>query len=178
MEARTSETDGCLQELWTDTGVESTCIGDFIDVSTCDFANCGQGIDGRDSLSQHCVGGLYAKAISAQFSGHLWLIWRNAYKFGEFRRPETGSDTLLPWYPVGIDVYKSSLSSQTFRSAKRADEYTVRLHQIADCGSFSQKLGVGENVEAAVWAGVGFKDGSHGLRSAAWDGGLLDDDLG
>lgn len=73
------------------------------------------------------------------------------YKLGELGRPETGSDDSLLGDPVLVHLAQALLGTETFGRAQTSDEDSVRLEEIADCGSLSQELGVGEDVEAAVW---------------------------
>ena len=59
-----------------------------------------------------------------------------------------------------------------------SDKNTVRSEQVGDGSTLSKELRVGEDVEAAAGPRVGLEDGTHGLSRSAWDGGLLNDDLG
>ena len=52
METRSTETDGCLQELGTETGVLTDGVSDFVDVGSGSFTDCGKSVDGGDSLRE------------------------------------------------------------------------------------------------------------------------------
>jgi hypothetical protein len=57
LEAASTETNRCFQEFGTNTGIVTDSIRNFIDVGTSGFANSGKGVDGRDTLCKHSVGG-------------------------------------------------------------------------------------------------------------------------
>ena len=55
LETRTTETDGGLQESRADARIVADSVCDFFYVCTSGFTNSGEGIDGRDTLSEHGV---------------------------------------------------------------------------------------------------------------------------
>lgn len=61
LEATSSETDTGFEEFRPDTRVEPNGVGDFVDVSAGGFADGGEGIDGRDTLGEHGVGGEFGE---------------------------------------------------------------------------------------------------------------------
>ena len=50
LETRSAETDGCLQELGTETGVLPDGVSDFVDAGSGSFTDGGKSVDGGDSL--------------------------------------------------------------------------------------------------------------------------------
>mmetsp|Transcript_16043 Transcript_16043/g.38286 ORF Transcript_16043/g.38286 Transcript_16043/m.38286 type:complete len:288 (-) Transcript_16043:843-1706(-) len=55
LEARASEADGCVEELGTDAAVQTDGVRNFLDVGTGLLAQHGDGVDGRDALSQERI---------------------------------------------------------------------------------------------------------------------------
>ena len=55
LEARSSETDGSLEELGTDSRVLSDGVGDLVDVGSGSLTDGGESVDGGDSLKEEEV---------------------------------------------------------------------------------------------------------------------------
>ena len=55
LEARSAETNGSFEEFGSDAGIETNSVRNLVDIRACGFTNCGQRVDRRDSLGQHCV---------------------------------------------------------------------------------------------------------------------------
>lgn len=156
LEARATESNGCLEELGADTGVLADGVGYLVNVGTGSLADSGKSIDGRDTLGKHGVGS----------------------KLGELGRPETDSEDTVLGDPVGVDLRESLAGVEARLGLERSDKDTVGGEEVSDGGSLGKELGVGENVESASGLRVGLEDGAHRLCGTARDGGLLDDDLG
>lgn len=80
--------------------------------------------------------------------------------------------------PVRVNIGQRGRRVATLGRLKRANQDTIRREEIVDSSSLSQELWVGENVEVASGLAVGLEDGAHRLGCPAWNGGLLDDNLG
>ena len=140
LETRTSETDGSLQELGSDTRVLSDGVSDLVNVGTSGFTDGGKHVDGRDTLGQHGVGS----------------------QLGEFGRPKTDSQDPLSGDPVGVDVAQGGTSVETTFALERSDEDSVGGEQVLDGGTLSQELRVGQKVKVASRPSVGLEDSPHG----------------
>ena len=140
LETRTSETDGSLQELGSDTRVLSDGVGDLVDVGTGGLTDGTEHVDGRDTLGEHGVGG----------------------QLGELGRPKSDGQDPLLGDPVGVDVGESGASVDTLLGLERSDEDPVRGKEVLDGGTLGQELGVGQDVEPTARLGVGLEDGPHG----------------
>jgi hypothetical protein len=79
--------------------------------------------------------------------------------------------------PVGVNLREASTCIQTLLRLQGTNENTVRGEQVIDGSAFRQELRVGKNIEAAIRLRVGFKDRTHGLGGATWNGRLFDDNL-
>jgi hypothetical protein len=125
LEATATETDTSHQELVTNTGVNTNGTGNLVNIGTSLLANGGDGVDGRDTLSQHRVGN----------------------ELGELRRPNVGGQNALARDPGVVDLGESLSSSLTGGGRSGTDKDAVRVEKIVDGGTGSQELGVGENLE-------------------------------
>lgn len=118
LETRSTETDRGLQELVTHSGVLSDGKGDLVNGSTSSLANGREGVDGRDSLSQHGVGG----------------------KLGKLGRPETDGQDSLFGNPVLVDGLERVAGVDTRLALERTDEDSVGGEQVVNGGTLSQEL--------------------------------------
>jgi hypothetical protein len=125
LEAAATETNTSHQELVTDTGVNTDGLGDLIDISTGLLADGGDGVDGRNTLSQHGVGN----------------------ELGKLGRPDVGGQDTLARNPGVVNLDESLGSPLTGGGRGGTDQNTVRIEEIVDGGTGSQELGVGENLE-------------------------------
>lgn len=167
LEARTTESNRSLEELGADTRVLADSEGDLVNVGAGSLTDGREGVDRGDTLSKHGVGG----------------------ELGELRGPEADGENAVTGNPVGVDLGEGGAGILARLGLEGADEDTVGGEEVADGGTLSKELGVGENVEAASGLGVGLKDGAHStacqhtvhkihsLGGAARDGRLLYDNL-
>ena len=79
--------------------------------------------------------------------------------------------------PVAVHASEGCASILTLLRLERTDKDAIRREEIRDSSSLGQKLGVGEDIEAASGLGVGIENGAHGFCRAAGYRGLLDNDL-
>jgi hypothetical protein len=153
LEATATETDTSHQELVTNTRVNTNGAGNLVNISTSLLANGGDGVDGRDTLSQHRVGN----------------------ELGKLRRPNVGGQNALARDPGVVDLDESLGSSLAGGGRSGTDKDTVRVEKIVDGGTGSQELGVGENLEVNTRAVHG-ESISDKLGSSARNSGLLNND--
>jgi hypothetical protein len=72
--------------------------------------------------------------------------------------------------PVGVHTGEGCTRVFALWSLEGPNQDTIRCKEIRDGSSLGKELGIRKNVEVAVGFGVCFKDGAHGLGSAAWHG--------
>lgn len=100
------------------------------------------------------------------------------YELGQFRRPKISGDDTVWRNPVSVDISKSPLSSNAFRSLKSSNQDTIGVQQILDGCALCQEFGVGTDIEANAGSGVSLQDSTHALSSTARNSRLLNNDLG
>lgn len=69
LEARSTETDRGAEELVANTRIETDSVCDLVDVGTGDLTDGGEGVDGRDTLGEHGVGGELGKLGRPEANG-------------------------------------------------------------------------------------------------------------
>lgn len=79
---------------------------------------------------------------------------------------------------MSVDISKSPLSSNAFRSLKSSNQDTIGVQQILDGCALCQEFGVGTDIEANAGSGVSLQDGTHALSSTARNSRLLNNNLG
>ena len=67
LEARSSKSDRGFEETTSDSSVESAGVRDFVNVGSGDFTDRGERVDGRDTLCEQSVGGLFTIQVSIRF---------------------------------------------------------------------------------------------------------------
>lgn len=80
--------------------------------------------------------------------------------------------------PVGVDLRQAGARVDTFLCLEGSDQDAIRAEEVGNSSSLCKELRVGEDVESAVWFGVGLEDSAHRLSGATWHSRFLDDNLG
>ena len=109
-ETGSSETQSGLEELGTNTHIETDRVGNFIHISACGVANGTDGIDAADPLCEHRVG----------------------HQLGEFGGEDIDLDDFGPRDPGSIYGGKSAGGQLSGRRLGGPNDHTVRSEEILD----------------------------------------------
>ena len=129
---------------------------DLVDVGTRGFADSGEGVDRRDPLREHGIGG----------------------QLGQLGRPESHRQDVLERDPVRVHVDERAAGALPGLGLQRADEDAVGVEEVGDRSPLREELGVGEDVEPTARFRVRLQDGPHRLRRPTGHRRLLDHDFG
>jgi hypothetical protein len=93
-------------------------VGDLVDAGTGGLADGRQGVDRRDTLGEHGVGG----------------------ELGELGRPEADGEDTVGGDPIRVDVLERLASVLAGLGLEGADEDTVRGEQVGNGGTLREEL--------------------------------------
>ena len=154
LEARSSKSDGRVQESLSDTIVHTHGTRDLQDIRSSGLAKGRDGVDAGHALSQEGVGD----------------------QLGKLGRPQVGGQDLFTRDPVLIDTDQHLRSLESSLALLATNQDAVRLHQVSDSRSFRQELGVAQDLKVQPFV-VRVQHTRNGLGRAHRDRTLLDDDL-
>ena len=77
---------------------------------------------------------------------------------------------------MSVDTDQGFCSLDSFRGLLTSNKHTIRCHEIRNCCTFGQKLGVTQDLELISLV-VGLEDTLDGLSCADGHGGLFDDNF-
>mmetsp|Transcript_331 Transcript_331/g.957 ORF Transcript_331/g.957 Transcript_331/m.957 type:complete len:525 (+) Transcript_331:274-1848(+) len=156
LEAASSESHGRVEELRSNAAVRSDRVADLLHVCSRRLAERGDGVDGRDALSEEGV----------------------RRELGQLGGPQVGRDDALRRHPPLVHSLERGNSLEARLRLPSADEHAVGLLEVVDGGTFGKELGVRQDVEPDGL--IHAVPGEHLLNSLGRldrDRGLLNDDL-